>query len=99
MNKAPRGGMAKSMQVKPLRMAAVVLCALISGVAGARNVALLVAVGQFRDPALKTFQLRGPAIDIDSVQQTLGAGWGFAPGDIVALRDSEATHDRILAEI
>jgi hypothetical protein len=80
-------------------MAAVALCALISGVAGARNVALLVAVGQFRDPALKTFQLRGPAIDINSVQQTLTAQWGFAPGDIMALRDSEATHERILAEI
>lgn len=94
-----RYGMAKSMNVKPLGMAAVVLCALLSGVAGARNIALLVAVGQFRDPALKSFQLRGPALDIDSVQQTLAAQWAFAPGDIIALRDSEATHERILAEI
>jgi caspase domain-containing protein/uncharacterized protein DUF4384 len=91
--------MANSMNVKPLSMAAAMLCALLSGVAGARNIALLVAVGQFRDPALKTFQLRGPAIDINSVQQTLTAQWGFAPGDITALRDSEATHERILAEI
>ena len=92
-------GMANSMNIKPLAMAAVVLCALLSGVASARNIALLVAVGQFRDPALKTFQLRGPAIDINSVQQTLTAQWGFAPGDIIALRDSEATRERILAEI
>lgn len=99
MYKRPRDEMAKSMKIEPLRMAAVALCALISGVAGARNVALLVAVGQFRDPALKTFQLRGPAIDINSVQETLAAQWGFAPGDIVTLRDSEATHDRILTEI
>jgi hypothetical protein len=91
--------MAKSMNLTPHRIAAALLCALVSGVAGARNVALLVAVGQFRDPALKTFQLRGPAIDITSVQQTLSAQWGFAPADIVALRDSEATHERILAEI
>ena len=95
----PRDEMAKSMNLNPHRIAVAVLCALLSGVAGARNVALLVAVGQFRDPALKTFQLRGPAIDINSVQQTLSSQWGFAPADIVALRDSEATHDRILAEI
>jgi len=95
----PWDAMAKSMNAKPQRMAAVLLCALVSGVASARNVALLVAVGQFRDPALKTFQLRGPAVDINSVQQTLTAQWGFAPADITALRDSEATHDRILAEI
>ena len=43
----------------------------LAGAAAARNVALLIAVGQFRDPALKSFELRGPAIDIDSVQQTL----------------------------
>jgi Caspase domain/Domain of unknown function (DUF4384) len=87
------------MNSNPHRIAVVLLCALLSGVAGARNVALLVAVGQFRDPALKTFQLRGPAVDINSVQQTLTSQWGFAPADITALRDSEATHDRILAEI
>jgi hypothetical protein len=56
-------------------------------------------VGQFRDPALKSFELKGPAIDIDSVQQTLTGQWGFAPADVLALRDQEATHERILAEI
>jgi hypothetical protein len=70
-----------------------------SGIAAARNVALLVAVGQFRDPALKSFELRGPAIDIDSVQQTLSAQWGFLPADVRTLRDQEATHERILSEI
>lgn len=70
-----------------------------AGFAAARNVALLVAVGQFRDPALKSFELRGPAIDIDSVQQTLTAQWGFLPADVHTLRDQEATHERILSEI
>jgi hypothetical protein len=70
-----------------------------SGIAAARNVALLVAVGQFRDPALKSFELRGPAVDIDSVQQTLTAQWGFLPADVRTLRDQEATHERILSEI
>jgi len=82
------------------RSASVLLLGLLlSGAAAARNVALLVAVGQFRDPALKSFELRGPAIDIDSVQQSLTGQWGFAPADVLALRDQEATRERILAEI
>jgi hypothetical protein len=83
----------------PRRVLALLLCLMASGGAAARNVALLVAVGTFHDPALKSFELRGPAIDIDSVQQTLTKQWGFAPGDVIALRDQEATHERILAEI
>jgi Caspase domain/Domain of unknown function (DUF4384) len=81
------------------RISALLLCLLASSFASARNVALLVAVGQFRDPQLKSYELRGPAIDIDSVQQTLIAQWGFAPADVLALRDQQATHERILAEI
>lgn len=88
-----------TMAVVPRSAKLLLLCLLLSGAASARNVALLVAVGQFRDPALKSFELRGPAIDIDSVQQTLTGQWGFAPADILALRDQEATRERILAEI
>ena len=80
-------------------ISALLACLILSGAASARNVALLVAVGQFRDPALKTYELKGPAIDIDSVQQTLTSQWGFAPADVLALRDQEATRERILAEI
>jgi Caspase domain/Domain of unknown function (DUF4384) len=87
------------MTAAPRSILALLACLLLSGVAAARNVALLVAVGQFRDPALKSFELKGPAIDIDSVQQTLIGQWGFAPADVLALRDQEATHARILAEI
>jgi Caspase domain/Domain of unknown function (DUF4384) len=83
----------------PSHVSALLLCVLVSSGAAARNVALLVAVGQFRDPSLKSFELRGPAIDIDAVQQTLTGQWGFAPGDVIALRDQEGTHERILAEI
>jgi Caspase domain/Domain of unknown function (DUF4384) len=75
------------------------LCALICHTAAARNVALLVAVGQFKDPALKTHQLLGPAIDIDSMQRALTGRWGFLPGDVRTLRDQEATHERVLSEI
>jgi Caspase domain len=71
----------------------------LPGVSGARNVALLVAVGQFRDPELKEHELLGTAADIDSMQQTLTQRWGFAAGDVVALRNQDATHERILAEI
>ena len=87
------------MTAAPRSISTLLACLLLSGFASARNVALLVAVGQFRDPALKSFELKGPAIDIDSVQQTLTGQWGFAPADVLALRDQEATHERILAEI
>jgi hypothetical protein len=82
-----------------LSTAALVLCPLFCGISAARNVALLVAVGQFNDPQLKSQQLLGTAPDIDSMQQALTGRWGFAPPDVRTLRDREATHDRILAEI
>jgi caspase domain-containing protein/uncharacterized protein DUF4384 len=82
-----------------LPTAALLLCVLICHSAAARNVALLVAVGQFRDPVLKTHQLLGPAIDIDSMQRALTERWGFQPGDVVALRDQDATRDHILDQI
>ena len=78
---------------------ALLLCALICHPAAARNVALLVAVGQFSDPQLKTAQLLGPAIDIDSMQRALTERWGFQPGDVIALRDQEATREHILDQI
>jgi hypothetical protein len=79
--------------------AALFVCALIGHPAGARNVALLVAVGQFSDPQLKSHQLLGPALDIDSMQRALTERWGFAAADVVALRDQAATRQRILDEI
>jgi len=91
--------MASAKNATPRRVSALLLCLLVSSLAAARNVALLVAVGRFHDSSLKSFELRGPAIDIDSVQQTLIGQWGFAPGDVLALRDQDATHERILAEI
>ncbi|HEX9139856.1 MAG TPA: DUF4384 domain-containing protein, partial [Steroidobacteraceae bacterium] len=39
------------------------------------------------------------AADIESVRQSLIDHWGFDPHDILSLRDQDATHDRILAEI
>jgi hypothetical protein len=79
--------------------AALLLCAFMVHPAVARNVALLVAVGQFSDPQLKSHQLLGPAIDIDSMQRALSEHWGFLPGDMVTLRDQEATHEHILEQI
>jgi hypothetical protein len=87
------------MTAAPRSISVLLACLILSGVATARNVALLVAVGQFSDPALKSFELKGPEIDIDSVQQTLTSQWGFAAADVLALRDQEATQQRILAEI
>jgi hypothetical protein len=82
-----------------LLLAAVLLCPLACNPSAARNVALLVAVGQFSDPQMKAQQLKGPAADIESMQRALSGHWGFAPKDVLAIRDQEATHDRILAEI
>jgi hypothetical protein len=73
------------------------LLALAGGPACARNVALLVAVGRFKSPDVP--QLYGTAADIDSMQTSITKRWHFDPKDVVALRDREATHDRILAEI
>jgi hypothetical protein len=75
------------------------LCALGCQPSGARNVALLVAVGQFSDPHLKTAELLGPAIDIDSMQRALTERWGFQPADVIALRDQDATREHILDQI
>lgn len=87
-----------NVRTRLLRVAAV-LALLGAGAAHARNVALLVGVGQFRDPALQTEQLLGTAADIDGVQKTLTGHWGFAPGDVHVLRDQDATRAHILAEI
>ena len=101
-NKQPAvgtNGMTASMTAARRGVSILLLCLAFASVAAARNVALLVAVGQFRDPALKTFELRGTAVDIDSVQQTLTGAVGVRAGRRRTLRDSEATHERILAEI
>ena len=82
-----------------LRIAAMMLCLLLSQMAAAKNVALLIAVGQFQDVQMKAQGLLGPAADIDAVQQTIIGQWHFAPADVHAVRDGEATHERILAEI
>jgi hypothetical protein len=65
--------------------------------ASAKNLALLVAVGRFNDPEVP--QLYGTAADLDSMQKTLTGRWGFDPHDVVALRDKDATRERILSEI
>jgi len=82
-----------------LALAFLAFGASMAGPAVARNVALLIAVGQFKDPQLKPYELKGTAADIESMQQALSEHWGFAPGDIRALRDKDATRERILAEI
>jgi hypothetical protein len=82
-----------------LRTAAMMLCLLMSQLAHAKNVALLIGVGQFKDPQMKAQQLLGPEADLDSVQQTLTGDWKFAPADVRVLRDTEATHERVLSEL
>jgi hypothetical protein len=82
-----------------VQIVALLLCVSIHGVASAKNVALLIGVGQLKDPELKDHELGGPPIDVESVRQTLTGQWGFAPGDVHILLNQQATHDGILAEI
>jgi hypothetical protein len=83
-----------------LRMvAALLLCVSMTGIAAAKNVALLIGVGALQDPELKDHQLLGPPLDVVAVKQTLTEQWGFAPTDVHTLLDRQATHDAILAEI
>lgn len=78
---------------------ALLLAAPIGGVAFAGNEALLIGVGQFANPSLKSQQLLGTEADLDSVRRTLIQRWGFSPKDVRVLRDQEGTRERILAEI
>lgn len=82
-----------------LTIAALLFCVSMTGVAAAKNVALLIGVGALKDPELRDHQLLGPPIDVASVKQTLTGQWGFAPADVHTLLDQQATHDAILAEI
>ncbi len=80
-------------------LAALLACGMHCNVAAARNVALLVAVGQLSDPRMQSQQLLGTAADIESMRQMLTQHWDFQPADVVTLQDRDATHERILAEI
>ncbi len=68
--------------------------------AEAKNVALLIAVGSFADPIMdQNNPLPGTVADIEEMQKSLTQHWGFAANDVKVVRDKDATHDRVLAEI
>jgi hypothetical protein len=68
--------------------------------ASARNVALLIAVGNFADHNMEeNYQLMGTAADIAGMQKVLTERWKFDAKDVVVIKDKDATHDRVLAEI
>jgi Caspase domain/Domain of unknown function (DUF4384) len=71
-----------------------------SAYAAARNVALLIAVGNFADRNMEeNYQLMGTAADIVGMQKVLTERWKFDPKDVVVIKDKDATHDRVLAEL
>jgi hypothetical protein len=68
--------------------------------AAARNVALLIAVGNFADHGMEqNYQLLGTEADIQGMQKSLTERWKFDTKDVLVIKDKEATHERILAEI
>ena len=72
----------------------------LAGGAAARNVALLIAVGNFADRGMEqSYQLLGTEADIQGMQKTLIERWKFDPKDVQVIKDKDATHERILAEI
>jgi len=79
--------------------AALLLCAFLCQSAAARNIALLVGVGQFQDPKLQSATLLGPPNDVVAMKKALSDHWGFQPADIVTLLDKDATRDHILEQI
>lgn len=73
---------------------------LAAGQAAARNIALLIAVGNFADRNMEeNYQLMGTAADIVGMQRVLTERWKFDPKDVVVIKDKDATHERVLAEI
>ncbi len=84
----------------PRWLIALVFGMLASTAAPARNVALLIGVGRFNNPGMdQNNRLLGTDPDLDAMQKALTGRWQFDPKDVKVLRDREATHARILAEI
>jgi hypothetical protein len=74
----------------------------LAGVAGAqpgggKRIALLVGVGQFREPALHG--LEGPEHDVTAMRDVLVRRLGVAAADVHTLTDSGATKPAVLAEL
>src|SRR5579862_8411133 len=84
-----------------LLLVATVCAGILAGAcASARNVALLIAVGNFADHNMEeNYQLMGTAADLVGMQKVLTERWRFDPKDVVVIKDKDATHDRVLAEI
>lgn len=68
---------------------------LLAAPAQARNLALLVGIGDYRDPGIA--DLEGPPHDVTALKQVLVQRWGFRPGDIRTLVDRQASRGAILA--
>ena len=84
----------------PRWLIALVFGMLASTAAPARNVALLIGVGRFSNPGMdQNNRLLGTDPDLDAMQKALIGRWQFDPKDVKVLRDRDATHERILAEI
>jgi hypothetical protein len=64
---------------------------------GGKRIALLVGVGQFREPGLHG--LEGPAHDVAAMRDVLSRRLGVAAADIRTLTDSGATKPAVLAEL
>ena len=65
--------------------------------AGARSVALLIGIGDYRDPAIH--DLEGPPNDVAALAALLRGRWGFAADAVTTLVDGQATRRAILSHL
>ncbi len=63
----------------------------------AKNVALLIGVGDYQSPLIK--DLKGPPHDVAALQKVLVDRWGFAAKDVHTLIDRTASKRAILSQI
>lgn len=84
-----------------MRRWAAVLIAVVSGccclAAQARGVALLIGISSYQSRDISV--LEGPAQDVAALRRVLHQRWGFQPGDVRTLVDSQARRQSILKEL
>jgi uncharacterized caspase-like protein len=67
------------------------------GHAEATSRALLVGVGRYKSPMVRT--LEGPVADVQALSAILVQRWRFAPAHVTILKDDQATRDAVLSAL
>ncbi len=87
----------KTVKVREQALAVLLGISCLSTPLQAKNVALLIGVGDYQSSSIN--DLKGPPHDIAALQKVLVDRWGFKAADIYTLVDREAKKRNILREI